>query len=50
MDVLTEADKAATPGVYWAIIMIGLTIGVFVIGKSLNTRLRNLKNREQDSE
>jgi uncharacterized membrane-anchored protein YhcB (DUF1043 family) len=50
MDVLTEADKAATPGVYWAIIMIGLVVGTFVIGRSLNKRLRNLKNRETESD
>ena len=50
MDVLTEADKAATPGVYWGIIMISLAIGTYAIGRSLNKRLRNLNNGNQSNE
>jgi hypothetical protein len=48
MDVLTEADKAATPGVFYAIVMIGLTIAVIVLGRSLYRRLRNLRDRTED--
>jgi hypothetical protein len=48
MDVLTEADKAATPGAFWAIIMIGLAVAVVVLGRSLNKRLRNLRDRTED--
>ena len=47
MDVLTEADKAATPGWYWAAIMIGLTVGVFLLGRSLIRRIKNIENRRQ---
>jgi hypothetical protein len=50
MDVLTEADKAATPGYFWAIILTGLFISTFIIGRSLNKRLRNLDNRDQSND
>ncbi|MDA0273906.1 MAG: hypothetical protein O2902_01025 [Actinobacteria bacterium] len=48
MDVLTEADKAATPGIFYAIIMISLTVAVILLGRSLIKRMRNLKDRTED--
>lgn len=49
MDVLTEADKAATPGYFWGLVMTGLFVAVFILGRSLIRRLNNLKNRELDN-
>ncbi len=48
MDVLTEADKAATPGVYYAVIMISLTVAELLLGRSLIKRMRNLNDRTED--
>ena len=48
MDVLTEAYKAATPGIFYAIIMISLTVAVILLGRSLIKRMRNLKDRTED--
>jgi hypothetical protein len=50
MDVLTEADMAATPGVYWGIFVTGLAIGIFILGRSLTKRLKNLNDRDQSAE
>ncbi len=50
MDVLTEADMAATPGVYWGLIVTSLAIGIFFLGRSLTKRLKKLNDRDQSAD
>jgi hypothetical protein len=45
MNPITEADKAASPGLYFAIIITGLMIAVVILGKSMLKRIRNIDRK-----